>query len=1414
MSLEHFRTVGRSAVWVAALILLNSPAISGERSTVWLHRAWQTDDGLPNNDVTAVAQAPDGAMLFATRAGLARFDGLRLENLPISGKASSSQGVNGMCVGEGGTLWLIGGSRLVALRRGEPPRRLSLPAAPADPRVNVMFEQPRGTLWICFDDRAPMRIDLAAPATNGIVTAQSPAGLGANATLVCDAAGEIWGGSPGTLAHWTGCRFESVAPLPQEPVVLAKARSGGLWLAVGGRLLRHTAAGELKEEDRWPEGPPRSRASALLEDRMGRVWIGTFGDGLYVREGSVISRVELPNRDIWSLLEDREGNLWAGTGGGGVCRIRPRVLTLLDEPGAPVAQTPRSLCADARGDLWVALQTGALWRRQDGRWQQLADKRDWPAAHATCVAGATNGPCWIGTSDGDLVRWDGQAFALVPLLPPAEHQGRIRALLATPDGEAWIGRGDAVLRVGSKPCLVLTPPAGCGEVRVIAQDNQGRIWAGTRNGVLLEAAATNLVARTPQEMAGCGSIQALLAVPGGTLWIGTSGGLARLRDGHCSMLTTAHGLRHNVVSQLALGPHDRLWAAGDRGVFSVSFAELNAAADGTAATFQCIAFAEGVPGLQANRGYTPNVLFAPDGRLWFATRSGLAIVDPASCGANAVPPPVAIAALTVNGKAVALPASGPLRIGPGAEEVRFTLSAMSYVAPDNVRLRHRLEGADPTWRDTPADRTITYSHLQPGNYTLSVRAANNDGVWSRSDATLAFTVQPAFHQRPVLRLASAAAGIAAVFLAVYFATLRRRAAMALRESEARYRSVLEEMVGGFALHEIVYDDQGQPADYITLEVNRAFERLLQASRSDVIGKRVYATWPDFDREWLDIFAAVARTGEARSYTKFAANVGKWFEGVAFRPRAGRCAVTFVDVTERRRVTEDQARLATAVEQAAEPILITDPAGAILYANPAFGKVTGYAPADVVGQNPRFLKSGIHPAEFYREMWATLTAGRVWSGRIVNRRKDGTRCEMEATISPVVDAAGHIVNYVAVDRDVTYEVALEEQNRQAAKMEAIGLLAGGVAHDFNNHLQIILGNAEMILGKLTPTHPVVPDLHEIQKAARHSADLTRQLLAFSRKQLILPVVLDLNAAIAGNAKLLSRLLGENIQLELALDPEPCPVSVDASQLDQLLANLAINARDAITGRGVISVATARRTFEAASDREACLPVPPGDYVVLTFRDNGAGMTPEVLAHIFEPFFTTKGLGKGTGLGLATVYGIVRQNNGTITAASVPAQGTTFTIHLPRSEAAVTPAAGALADCLPSGTETVLVVEDEPSVLKLARRFLEDQGYRVLSTSVPAEALRLCEQHPETIHLLLTDVIMPEMNGPELAGRLRDIRPGLRVLYMSGYTADIIETQGRLAAGLPVLQKPFTHEDLARGVRAALDAPEHDRERAAQ
>jgi PAS domain S-box-containing protein len=636
---------------------------------------------------------------------------------------------------------------------------------------------------------------------------------------------------------------------------------------------------------------------------------------------------------------------------------------------------------------------------------------------------------------------------------------------------------------------------------------------------------------------------------------------------------------------------------------------------------------------------------------------------------------------------------------------------------------------------------------------------------------------------------------------------RQMVELALRESEQRFRSMLQN-VPTVAV-------QGYAPDGTTRYWNRASERLYGYSAEEAVGRNLLDLIipPEMRAGVTQAMQEIARTrqpipaAELSLMRKDGSRVPV-FSSHAIVQIPGHEAELFcidVDLTERKQTEAAHHRLAMAVEQAAEIILITDTEAKILYTNPAFEKITGYTCAEACGRNPRMLQSGKHPAEIYRKMWATLTAGQVWSGHLINKRKDGTLFEEEATISPILDTAGQIVNYVAVKRDVTREVGLEAQHRQVAKMEAIGLLAGGVAHDFNNKLQIIMGCVEMLLKDIPEDLSCHADLLEIQDAARRSADLTRQLLAFSRQQVIAPVLLDLNLAISGSLKMIGRLIGENIHLNFMQHRDLGRVFIDPSQLDQILVNLAVNARDAIAGPGNIDIEVIPCTLTEADCLAQTDFVQPGDYLVLTIRDDGAGIPLELQGRIFEPFFTTKGLGRGTGLGLATVYGIVKQNHGAITVQSVLRQGTTFSIYLPRSAAVACAAEATAVERSPKGTETLLVVEDEVNILTMVQRLLTQQGYKVLSAPTPGEAVLLCEHYAEPLHLLLTDVIMPDMSGKELAERIQTLRPGIRVLYMSGYPADIMEEQGHLLAGLQVLQKPFSGVALAQRIRAALDAP---------
>ena len=381
---------------------------------------------------------------------------------------------------------------------------------------------------------------------------------------------------------------------------------------------------------------------------------------------------------------------------------------------------------------------------------------------------------------------------------------------------------------------------------------------------------------------------------------------------------------------------------------------------------------------------------------------------------------------------------------------------------------------------------------------------------------------------------------------------------------------------------------------------------------------------------------------------------------------------------------------------------------------------------------------------------------------------------------------------------------EERFLQAQKMETVGRLAGGVAHDFNNMLSVILGHSELAIGQVDPAQQLFADLREIQKAAERAAVLTRQLLAFARKQTVSPKVLDLNEIVEGMLKMLLRLIGEDIHLSWQPAENLWQVKVDPSQIDQILANLCVNARDAISGVGKIIIETGNITL----DKDYCAHhdgFVPGEYVQLAVSDDGCGMGNETLAHIFEPFFTTKGVGEGTGLGLATVYGIVKQNNGFINVYSEPDAGTIFTIYLPRNQGeAEQKRKEGPAEAVSRGHETILLVEDDPAILDVTTLILQKQGYSVLAAGTPDKAISLAAEHLDEIHLLITDVIMPEMNGRDLARNLLSINPQLKCLFMSGYTADVIAPHGVLEEGVYFIQKPFSLQLLAAKVREVLDS----------
>jgi two-component system cell cycle sensor histidine kinase/response regulator CckA len=540
---------------------------------------------------------------------------------------------------------------------------------------------------------------------------------------------------------------------------------------------------------------------------------------------------------------------------------------------------------------------------------------------------------------------------------------------------------------------------------------------------------------------------------------------------------------------------------------------------------------------------------------------------------------------------------------------------------------------------------------------------------------------------------------------------------------------------------------------------------------------------------------------------------RWIRDRAFpvRNQAGevfRIAGIAEDITEHKQAEEALQKttrdLQTVIQASPMAFIEMDREGNVMTWNLAAERIFGWSQKEVIGHPIPYVPEGDQRES--NVLWDAVMKGQFLRGvEIRRRRKDGVLIDLSLWAAPLRDATGQVISTIGVLDDVTEHKRLEEQLRQAQKLEAIGRLAGGVAHDFNNLLTVIIGHSQRMLRNLPAEDRNRRSAEGIKQAGERAASLTRQLLAFGHKQILHPKLMDLNVVVSNMADMLQRLIGEDIRLVTTLHAGPCLIKADAGQIEQILMNLAINARDAMPEGGSLMLGTSVTTAGEASTASR-IPLPPGgNYVMLSVRDTGCGMDAEVQAHAFEPFFTTKEVGKGTGLGLATVYGIVVQSGGAIDVVSEPGQGAAFTILLPRpDDCAATDVRADQSTPETMHTETILLVEDDALVREFLRDHLAGQGYRVLEAGLGEQALRLCGTNPDPFHLLLTDVVIPDMSGRTLAERAVTLRPAMKVLFMSGYTDDVVLRHGISEEVAAFIQKPFLPDDLSCKVREVLDA----------
>jgi PAS domain S-box-containing protein len=625
-----------------------------------------------------------------------------------------------------------------------------------------------------------------------------------------------------------------------------------------------------------------------------------------------------------------------------------------------------------------------------------------------------------------------------------------------------------------------------------------------------------------------------------------------------------------------------------------------------------------------------------------------------------------------------------------------------------------------------------------------------------------------------------------------------------RRTEQEYKTLFCEMLDGFTLHELICDDNGQPVDYRFLAVNPSFERMTGLKSADIIGKTVREVMPKTALEQIQAYGRVALSGKPAFFENYYQSSGSYFDIKVFRPAINQFACIFTDITERKKAEEKLAHsyelMRYIIEHTSSSIAIHDCELRYIYVSQRYLKEFDIGERNIIGLSVQEVFPGIPQKwlDIYRQ---ALNGAVVSAEDDIYERGDGTKDWIRWECRPWHESDGKTGGIIVYTEFTTERKSLEEQLLQSQKMESVGRLAGGIAHDFNNMLAVILGYTEISLGLAKENQKLLFNIQSIRKAAVRSKDLTRQLLAYARKQTVVPKLLSMNDTVEGMLKMLRRLIGEDIDLSWQPGAGVLPVMMDPSQMDQVLANLCVNARDAIGGVGRIVIET-KSVIRDENYCQAHAGFTPGAYVLLAVSDNGCGMERKLVEKIFDPFFTTKKTGEGTGLGLSTVYGIIRQNNGFVNVYSEPGHGTTFKLYLPLADEGELASQEEDSRPMVRGNETILLVEDEPDILNMAFIMLKSLGYGVLPASTPEKAIMMSEKYGGEIHLLITDVIMPSMNGRELSEKLCSDRPGLKVLFMSGYTANVIAHHGVLDPNVNFVAKPFSQKELALKIREAL------------
>jgi len=1316
-------------------------------------RNYNIEDGLAQSQVRSILQDRDGYLWIGTEGGgVSRFDGQRFVNYTTKDGLPDNT-ILTIYEDHLANIWF--GTKAGACKYdGQTFTPVTLKEGLPGNSVRCILEDRDHRLWFATDQGA-CRYD-----GTRFTSYKRSDGLASNSvlSLLSDRTGGLWFGTDGGGAsRYDGRSFHTYTKaegLSDNTVfAMAEDHAGNIWFGTHGGLSRydHKTVTNFTTKN----GLESNIIKALLRDHKGNLWVGTEGGGLAKYDGRYFKHFGeqngLSGNTVWALLEDHENNIWVGTYRGGLDRFNGEAFTqyaMRDGPGDDVV---RSIYQDKEGNLWFATFRSGVVKHSGGATSRYTTRDGLVNNFVLTVFEDSRGNLWFGTYGG-LSRFDGRSFKNL-----TRREGLSNEV-----------------------------------IRSIAEDRRGNLWFGTNGGGIARYDGASLVTYTVKDGVNSNEIMALLVDQGGNIWIGTTAGICKFDGGSFVDMSREFGVsRNDAIFSILEDGDGSIWLAvygkgivrrsapsGGSGatkryyytsdnvlsndnVVSLCFDNAGNLWVGTERGLEAIALGEGRPDApKAARHYGREEGFSgieciqnaicrdSRGHMWFGTLRGAFKYQPEEDRRNAVAPSTHITAVSLF-----LENQDWSRLGHGTVD--------RYGLPAGLRLPHD--------RNHLSFSFIGVSLTDPTKVRYRYRLSGFDRDWSpvmAADRVTYANLPPGNYT---------------------FCVEARNASGVWNEKPAVFSFAIAYPFWRTWWFYIVATAAGAGGIYLMVALRT--RRLVKTTKA--LEEKVHV-----------------RTAEIRSAKEALESAHNELERRVLertRELAQANQMLTMQIKERLeaetalRASEEQYR--TFFEDDLSGDFVSTLEGKLVACNPSFARLFGYDTVrSAMGADVKMLYRD--PVEWRRMLTALRRRERIEGRDLEMRRPGGQVVNVIENIVGIYTEEGELIQLKGYLLDITERKRLEAQLLQAMKMEAIGRLAGGIAHDFNNLLTVINGYADMGMNGLEEMNPLYADLSEIREAGNRASALTRQLLAFSRRQILETKVIDLNTVARAAEKMLRRIIGEDITLVTDTAENLGAIKADPAQIEQIILNLAVNARDAMPRGGKLTIRT-----DNVDARECQVEIgasaPAAGYVLLSVCDTGVGMTEDIQAHIFEPFFTTKEKGKGTGLGLSTVYGIVTQSDGLIQVESAPGKGACFKMYFPRVEDEATTEPSGRRNSIPAGTEAILVVEDENSVRLVAERILKNLGYAVLAAKDGEEAISILEDRSGFVDLVITDVVMPGMSGRELGDRALEIDPRIKILFMSGYTDDSIVRHGVLDGELVYVQKPFTPESIGARVREILD-----------